>query len=225
MIDVYVRELGEVWLGLAYVGERIVASALNSDKEKTMRSLLRSLPPAANHQIVEKGSDFAERTVLALKEVHMGRQEFKDFALATEYLSGPVARVLKTAASIPLGYVTSYGNIAKAAGIDPKAVGQIMASNPLYPIVPCHRVVGADFQLVGYGGRKTPQALKAKLDRLGKECKGFTSKKEIPIDGTSLNVYPTEYVIEKARKRGLNSSRGQQRLLDVIDSIDEVLLG
>lgn len=214
MIDVCVKELDGFWLGLACVGEGIVASALNSSREKTLRSLLRSLPPNSDYQILEKGSDFADRTILLLREVHLGKQELRDFTLATEYISEPVAKILNAAASIPIGYVTSYGNIAKVADADPREVGQIMASNPLYPIVPCHRVVGADMSLVGYGGRKSPQALNAKLARLSKECRGFEAEKEISINGAGLMVYPTEYVIEKARKHAPSSSRDRQPTLD-----------
>jgi len=217
MIEVYVRRLDDTWLGLAYTEEKIVATALSYTKETTLKSLLKSLPPNANCQIVEKGSDFAERTILALKEVHLGRQEFKDFTLATEYIPEPLASVLKAAATIPIGYVTSYGNIAKAADTEPKTVGQIMASNPLYPIVPCHRVVGADLSLVGYGGRKSPQAMKAKLARLNKERKGYTSEKEIQLNKTKLTVYPVERVIEKAKKQGLRLSDKQQRTLTSYD--------
>jgi len=213
MIDVYVRKLDDTWLGLAYTEEKIVATALNYTKETTLKNLLRSLPPNANFQILEKGSDFAEKTVLTLKEVHLGKQEFKDFTLATEYVPEPLASVLKAAASIPIGYVTSYGNIAKAADTEPKLVGQIMASNPLYPIVPCHRVVGSDLSLVGYGGRKTPRALKAKLARLEAERKGYTSEKEIQLSGTKLKIYPVEYAIEKTRKQGLSQSDKRQRTL------------
>ena len=46
-----------------------------------------------------------------------------------------------------------------------------MAGNPLYPIVPCHRVVGADMSLVGYGGKQTTGALTAKLSRLQAEAR------------------------------------------------------
>jgi O6-methylguanine-DNA--protein-cysteine methyltransferase len=213
MIDVYMKEVEDVWLGIAYVGQKIVATALDSDRETTLRSLLRSLSPNADYQIVEKGSDFAERVALRLKDVHSGKKELKEFALATEYYSAPVARVLKVAACIPIGYVSSYGNIAKVADANPRLVGQIMASNPLYPIVACHRVVGADFLLVGYGGRKNLEALKAKLARLSKERKGFKSEKEISISGRKLKIYPVEYVIEKAKKQGLDLSAKQQRKL------------
>jgi len=213
MIDICVRKLDDAWLGLAYTGEEIAATALSYAKETTLKSLLKSLPPNAVFQILEKGSDFAERTILALKEVHLGRQEFKDFTLATEYIPEPLASVLKAAASIPIGYVSSYSNIAKAAGTEPKTVGQIMASNPLYPIVPCHRVVGSDLSLVGYGGRKSPQALEAKLARLEAERRGNTIEKEIQLKKTKLKVYPVEEAIERAKKQGLSPSDKRQRTL------------
>jgi hypothetical protein len=74
-------------------------------------------------------------------------------------------------------------------------------------------VVGADFSLVGYGGRKNPKALKAKLARLSKECRGFKSEKEISINRRKLIIYPVEYVIEKAKKQGLSLSEKPQRIL------------
>jgi len=213
VIDVYVKELENVWIGIAYAGEKIVATALNSDEEDTLKSLQRSLPPNVDHQIVEKGSEFAEETVSMLKDVYSGNQEVKEFALATEYVPEPAARVLKAAASIPVGYVTSYGRIAEVALVEPKFVGRIMASNPLYPLVPCHRVVGADFSLVGYGGRRSPRALNAKLARLSKECKGFKSKTETSVDGKKLEIFPVENVIEKAKRQDSSFLARQQHKL------------
>jgi O-6-methylguanine DNA methyltransferase len=215
MIDIYVREADRVWFGLAYVGERILATVVSSTKEKAVRNLLGSVPLKVEYQVVEEGSEFAEKTILMLKELDSGNEESKNFSLATEYISEHVARVLKTAAIIPIGYVTSYGNIAKTAGTEPRTVGRIMATNPLYPIVPCHRVVGADFSLVGYGGRKNLPALQAKLARLSKEAKGFATEKEVTVNGRKLTVYPVEYVIKRAKKQSPSSSR-QRRLFDYI---------
>jgi len=213
MIHIYVKRLDDPWFGLAYTQEKIVATSLSYNKETTLKSLLKSLPPNADHQIVEKASDFAEETVQTLKEVHVGRQEFTDFTLATEYVPEPLASVLKVASAIPIGYITSYGNIAKAARTEPKLVGQIMASNPLYPIVPCHRVVGSDLSLVGYGGRKTQSALKNKLARLEAERKGYKTPKEITVNEAKLTVYPVEQAIKKARKQGSGLSDKRQRTL------------
>jgi methylated-DNA-[protein]-cysteine S-methyltransferase len=55
---------------------------------------------------------------------------------------------------IPYGETRSYGEIAKAIG-QPQAargVGAANAANPIALIVPCHRVIGADGSLTGYGG-------------------------------------------------------------------------
>jgi O-6-methylguanine DNA methyltransferase len=99
-------------------------------------------------------------------------------------------KVLKATSVIPLGYVTSYGSIAKAVGGGPRAVGNVMASNPFAPIVPCHRVVKSDFTLGGYGG-----GLKAKIELLGREKRGFSSSREIEVDGGQLQVFPVEHVL------------------------------
>jgi methylated-DNA-[protein]-cysteine S-methyltransferase len=55
---------------------------------------------------------------------------------------------------IPYGETSSYAEIASAIG-RPKAfraVGQANHDNPIAIIVPCHRVLGADGTLTGYGG-------------------------------------------------------------------------
>lgn len=55
---------------------------------------------------------------------------------------------------IPYGETAGYGEIAAAIG-KPKAaraVGMANHRNPLAIVVPCHRVIGADGKLVGYGG-------------------------------------------------------------------------
>jgi methylated-DNA-[protein]-cysteine S-methyltransferase len=55
---------------------------------------------------------------------------------------------------IPYGTTTSYGQIARALGRPhaPRAVGVANARNPVAIIVPCHRVIGANGSLTGYGG-------------------------------------------------------------------------
>jgi methylated-DNA-[protein]-cysteine S-methyltransferase len=56
---------------------------------------------------------------------------------------------------IPFGETVSYGDIAAALGKRPvasRAVGLANGRNPVAVIVPCHRVIGADGSLTGYGG-------------------------------------------------------------------------
>jgi methylated-DNA-[protein]-cysteine S-methyltransferase len=55
---------------------------------------------------------------------------------------------------IPYGVTASYGGVAAALGKSPlasRAVGLANGSNPISIIVPCHRVIGADGSLTGYG--------------------------------------------------------------------------
>jgi methylated-DNA-[protein]-cysteine S-methyltransferase len=62
--------------------------------------------------------------------------------------------VWKALLTIPFGTTTSYGAIAKAIGhpTAARAVGAANGANPIALIVPCHRVIGSDGTLTGYGG-------------------------------------------------------------------------
>jgi methylated-DNA-[protein]-cysteine S-methyltransferase len=55
---------------------------------------------------------------------------------------------------IPYGETVSYGHVARRLGHPdaPRAVGAVNGRNPVAIIVPCHRVIGADGSLTGYGG-------------------------------------------------------------------------
>jgi len=105
------------------------------------------------------------------------------------------------AAAIPLGYVTSYGDVARASGAEARDVGGIMATNPLYPIGRLSRVVGADLALVGYAGSKGPEALRAKLARLSKETRGFDTETDVFVRGEVSQGLPVEWAIAKADRR------------------------
>ena len=63
-------------------------------------------------------------------------------------------RVWERLVAIPYGETTTYGELALELGDSRKvrAVGMANGRNPISIIVPCHRVIGADGSLVGYGG-------------------------------------------------------------------------
>jgi methylated-DNA-[protein]-cysteine S-methyltransferase len=73
---------------------------------------------------------------------------------------GPVGtdfqlRVWAGLRTIPYGATWSYGQLAAAIGKGPlasRAVGLANGANPLSIVVPCHRVIGADGNLTGFGG-------------------------------------------------------------------------
>ncbi|HEY77133.1 MAG TPA: methylated-DNA--[protein]-cysteine S-methyltransferase [Thermoflexia bacterium] len=63
--------------------------------------------------------------------------------------------VWREVASIPYGTTATYGEIARRLGKEgraARAVGAAVGANPLPILIPCHRVIGADGLLVGYGG-------------------------------------------------------------------------
>lgn len=55
---------------------------------------------------------------------------------------------------IPAGKTTTYGKLAARLGVPnaARAVGMANGANPIGVIVPCHRVIGSDLSLTGYGG-------------------------------------------------------------------------
>jgi methylated-DNA-[protein]-cysteine S-methyltransferase len=68
---------------------------------------------------------------------------------------------------IPYGTTTSYGAMALTLGktlVAARAVGLANGSNPISVIVPCHRVIGADGSLTGYGGGLERKELLLRLE-------------------------------------------------------------
>ena len=71
---------------------------------------------------------------------------------------------------IPYGSTISYGDIARALGKRPvaaRAVGLANGANPISIIVPCHRVIGSDGSLTGYGGGLDRKELLLRLEGSG----------------------------------------------------------
>jgi len=62
--------------------------------------------------------------------------------------------VMEECARIPIGCTLTYGELAAKVGKPQaaRAVGHVMATNPFPLLVPCHRVLGSDRTLHGYGG-------------------------------------------------------------------------
>ncbi len=60
--------------------------------------------------------------------------------------------VWRLLAAIPYGETRSYGELGRALGLAPRAVGRACGSNPLPIVIPCHRVIGKDGNLGGYSG-------------------------------------------------------------------------
>jgi methylated-DNA-[protein]-cysteine S-methyltransferase len=89
-----------------------------------------------------------------LDEYFEGRRHAFDLAIDLRGVTPFGELVLMELARVPFGETATYGDLAARAG-RPKAaraVGTIMNRNPVPIVLPCHRIVGADGSLVGYGG-------------------------------------------------------------------------
>jgi O-6-methylguanine DNA methyltransferase len=195
MIDVYTKNIAGVWFGVACDEQRIFGTSFALSEQKALKSLLSGIPFNVPFQVFSVPSAFAENILTLVKDVYDGKDVLQGFPLVTEHLPAYTRRVLEVTSLVPVGYVASYGSIAKAAGGSPRAVGNVMAANTFAPIVPCHRVVSSDFTLGGYGG-----GLDVKLEFLTREKRGYQSPREILLGQRKLVVFPVEFVLRKLRK-------------------------
>jgi methylated-DNA-[protein]-cysteine S-methyltransferase len=103
---------------------------------------------------------------IQLGEYFAGRR--KRFELPLHPKGSPFQlRVWTALRAIPYGETTSYGELAASIGAPgaARAVGLANGQNPISIVVPCHRVIGADGSLTGFGG-----GLPAKRFLLGLEA-------------------------------------------------------
>lgn len=198
MFGLYVKNIGGVWFGVACDKEEVLATTFTFSEERALESLLMSIPFDVPFQSSEKPSAFAERVLISLKNIYDGKGVSDFFSLVKDFLSEYARRVIEVVSLVPVGYVASYGSVARAAGGSARAVGRVMASNPFPLIVPCHRVVCSDFTLGGYGGGYSH--VDVKLGVLKRESRGYASKREIAVGDGKLLVFPVEFVLEKVGK-------------------------
>ncbi|MCF0161743.1 MAG: methylated-DNA--[protein]-cysteine S-methyltransferase [Fusobacterium necrophorum] len=104
-------------------------------------------------EMEEKRTELLEEAERQLQEYFAGRLQHFDLPLhpqGTEFQK----KVWKALMSIPYGETRSYGEIAKQIGKEKavRAVGGANHVNPISIVIPCHRVIGKNGSLTGYGG-------------------------------------------------------------------------
>ena len=206
-VSLWLRREGAAWFGVAERGGRLVATSVDQSRAEAARILSRSLPPGCEGVAAEGYSAYADAMARTLAAIEAGDESAKSFEIDRELIPEPAASVFRLVASIPPGYAASYGRVAAAAGTIAREVGRLMAGNPLYPLVPCHRVVGSDYSLVGYRGATSGADLDDKLARLLAEARGFESELAL---GDGFAAFPVERVIAKAK--GDRGGEGQLSL-------------
>lgn len=118
----------------------ITALHMNADNSK---------PPSG----AKRGHPLLDKAKMQLDEYFAGKRRNFDLPLAAQ--GTPFQRkVWQALCSIPFAKTLSYGEVARKVGKPgaSRAVGGANNRNPIGIIVPCHRVIGADGSLTGYGG-------------------------------------------------------------------------
>lgn len=111
-----------------------------------------------------------EKTIDELEEYFKGKR--REFSIplkleGTEFQKSVWTELL----NIPYGETRTYGEIAKSIGNEKgsRAVGNANNKNPIPIIVPCHRVIGSNNKLVGYGGGLDIKEKLLNLEREGRK--------------------------------------------------------
>lgn len=143
---------------LTPVGELILTASDTALTGVYFPTSRRGTPPTHHANWIEAQDDtpsgkILARTATQLTEYFAGQRT--TFDLPLEALGSPFEhRVWNALRTIPYGTTTSYGELARRLG-DPKgsrAIGTANGKNPIPIIVPCHRVIGANGELTGFGG-------------------------------------------------------------------------
>lgn len=104
-------------------------------------------------QGINKETEVIKETYRQLSEYFAGKRDSFDIPIKTQGTDFQ-EKVWNALKQIPHGETRSYKDIAIAIG-KPKAmraVGMANNRNPIMIVIPCHRVIGANGQLIGYGG-------------------------------------------------------------------------
>ena len=129
---------GEVLTGLWFEGSR--------DEHKQLSNVVETRRATSLPSIIRD-------TYRWLDIYFTGRQPDFTPAFRMEGLTPFRKAVLDVVSKIPFGQTMTYGEIAKQLKVNSaQAVGGAVGWNPICLIVPCHRVMGANGNLTGYGG-------------------------------------------------------------------------
>jgi methylated-DNA-[protein]-cysteine S-methyltransferase len=157
--------LGSIWVA---VSEQGLAAVAFVDRAEEMIQYLNQLGFFQISTDTQKTSD-ARRQIC---EYLAGERQKFDLAIDWSAVTPFQRQALQIVFAIPYGAVMTYGEIARQLGRShaARAVGRANATNPMPLVIPCHRVVGTDGELHGYGGRG---GLQTKARLLQMEQKGI----------------------------------------------------
>ncbi|WP_086476478.1 methylated-DNA--[protein]-cysteine S-methyltransferase [Arenibacter amylolyticus] len=133
----------------AYVGTPLgVAKLIGDETGLSYLSLLDE-----SQKLTDVIPEVLEDAVYQLNEYFAGKRT--EFSLQLNPEGTPFQqKVWQALQEIPYGQTVTYGELSKSLG-DPKAIRAVASANgknPLWIVIPCHRVIGSDGSLTGYAG-------------------------------------------------------------------------
>ena len=161
------------WFGLLGNGNQVQALTIgHSSADEVRRRIGQLLPRNSDESSEIEDEDWSPQLRRQLERYASGDKiGFTDVDVVLPGTTPFQQRVLALTRQIEYGHVLSYGELAREAGRPgaARAVGNVMASNRIPIIIPCHRVVAAGG---GWGGFSAPQGVSLKQHLL--EMEGAT---------------------------------------------------
>jgi len=134
----------------APIGELLIAA---TEKGLCRLQLDGALPAPAKDEVWVESRERLRNYLEQLQKYFQG--ELREFRCEFDLHGTPFQkRCWEALQRIPYGATCSYAELARVVGLPraSRAVGQANHRNPVAIIIPCHRVIGADGSLTGYGG-------------------------------------------------------------------------
>ena len=121
--------------------------------EEQEDAVLEELSERVSPRLVEAPA-LVDEPVRQLDEYLAGGRTSFDLPIDYALTSGFRDEVLRATARIPYGRTSTYLSVAAEAGSPrgARAVGRALSGNPVPIIIPCHRVIGSNGSLIGFGG-------------------------------------------------------------------------
>jgi methylated-DNA-[protein]-cysteine S-methyltransferase len=145
-------QLGEVWVAMSGRGLTTVEFSVS---RKVFETSVRRQLRREDESVVGKRDAMLEAATCQIAEYLDGKRRAFDFPIDWSILSSDFQRIaLRAVMAIPYGQTRTYGQIAAQIGYPKasRAMGRANATNPMPLVIPCHRVIGSDGELHGYGG-------------------------------------------------------------------------
>ena len=138
-----------------HVGERQLKAAIEEIEHEVRGAFELVRSEAKVSRLMKQVRDYLD-----------GRRKEFEVELDLSWIKGFRREVLLECARVPRGQVLTYAQLAERVGSPraARAVGNTMRTNPIPLVIPCHRIIGSDGSLTGFGGGLDVKARLLKME-------------------------------------------------------------